>query len=123
MNSQSSINTGAVGLSAVSLVPVINWMADGCSKPLPPEVSYAIAALLVAFGHLAVNIYSSKFGDKSQITSNSDPIILPTTQAVQKLVQSVESAPKFQPAVKPAQPPQAIAPAAQPEIPNQEIQS
>jgi hypothetical protein len=65
MNQQSSIVTGGIGLSAASLVPLISWALDGFAKPVPATVPYVIAALLVAGGHLGVNLYRAKFGDKS----------------------------------------------------------
>ena len=60
MNPQSSISTGGIGLSAASLVPLISWGLDGFTKPVPQQVPYVIAALLIAGGHLAVNFYRSK---------------------------------------------------------------
>ena len=62
MNPQSSISTGGIGLSAASLVPLISWGLDGFTKPVPQQVPYVIAALLIAGGHLAVNLYCSKKG-------------------------------------------------------------
>lgn len=65
MAAQSSIVTGGIGLSAASLVPLISWGLDGFTRPVPQQVPYVIAALLVAGGHLAVNYYRDKKADKS----------------------------------------------------------
>lgn len=55
MNQTSSINTGAITLSAASLVPIIDWAASALHISIPLDAQLQIAAVLITGGHAIYN--------------------------------------------------------------------
>ncbi|MCG5072301.1 hypothetical protein [Paraburkholderia tagetis] len=55
MNQTSSIQTGAITLTAASLVPIIDWAAQAMNIKIPMEAQLQIAAFLITGGHAAYN--------------------------------------------------------------------
>jgi hypothetical protein len=70
MNQTSSLQTGAVTLTAASLVPVIDWAASAVGVKIPVDAQLQIAALLITAGHAASNYIRSRWG-KSATTAQS----------------------------------------------------
>ncbi|MFY4712144.1 hypothetical protein [Burkholderia glumae] len=52
----SSIQTGALTLSAASLVPIIDWAASRLNITIPVDAQLQIAALLITVGHAVYNL-------------------------------------------------------------------
>lgn len=52
----SSIQTGALTLSAASLVPIIDWAASRLGITIPVDAQLQIAALLITVGHAIYNL-------------------------------------------------------------------
>lgn len=43
--------TVASTMSAAALAPVITWVANGCPRPMPPDVALSLGALLIIAAH------------------------------------------------------------------------
>ncbi|WP_186095707.1 hypothetical protein [Burkholderia gladioli] len=52
----SSIQTGALTLSAASLVPIIDWAASRLGITIPIDAQLQIAALVITVGHAIYNL-------------------------------------------------------------------
>ncbi|WP_338509205.1 hypothetical protein [Burkholderia gladioli] len=52
----SSIQTGALTLSAASLVPIIDWAASRLGIQIPADAQLQIAALLITGAHAIYNL-------------------------------------------------------------------
>ncbi|WP_070106505.1 hypothetical protein [Burkholderia plantarii] len=52
----SSIQTGALTLSAASLVPIIDWAASRLGITIPADAQLQIAALLITGAHAIYNL-------------------------------------------------------------------
>jgi hypothetical protein len=55
MNQTSSIQTGAITLTAASLVPIIDWAATALHISIPVDAQLQIAAMLITGGHALYN--------------------------------------------------------------------
>jgi hypothetical protein len=51
----SSIQTGAITLTAASLVPIIDWAAQSMHVAIPVDAQLQIAALLITGAHAVYN--------------------------------------------------------------------
>ena len=88
MDTQSSTTTGAIGLSAASLVPLIQWGLNGFVKPVPQEIPLLLAVLLVAGGHFAVNMYRARIKSEPE-----EKPVLPVQSAPQPAIPTQEIQP------------------------------
>jgi hypothetical protein len=55
MNQTSSIQTGAITLTAASLVPIIDWAATALHISIPMDAQLQIAAVIITGGHALYN--------------------------------------------------------------------
>lgn len=55
MGTTSSIQTGAITLTAASLVPIIDWIAQSMHITIPMEAQLQISAFLITGAHAAYN--------------------------------------------------------------------
>ncbi|MGU7784866.1 hypothetical protein [Burkholderia sp. PU8-34] len=62
---QSSIQTGAITLTAASLVPIIDWAAQAMHVSIPVDAQFQIAAVLITVGHAVSNVIRARIGAKS----------------------------------------------------------
>jgi hypothetical protein len=60
MNQTSSIQTGAITLTAASLVPIIDWAATALHISIPMDAQLQIAAMLITGGHALYNYLRSR---------------------------------------------------------------
>ena len=60
MNQTSSIQTGAITLTAASLVPIIDWAASAAHISIPVDAQLQIAALLITGGHAVYNLVRAR---------------------------------------------------------------
>jgi hypothetical protein len=65
MNPTSSIQTGAITLTAASLVPIIDWIAQAMHVVIPMEAQLQISALVITAGHAAYNYAIARTAAKS----------------------------------------------------------
>jgi len=66
MNQSSSVNTGAATISAVSIVPLVDWLLNTqWHAAAPSQVVLIIAAGLVTLGHLAGNLINGRIAKNS----------------------------------------------------------
>jgi hypothetical protein len=56
----SSVTTGQITFSAVSLEPVVSWALNGFPHPIPESVPLLIAASVLTLGHALYNVASVK---------------------------------------------------------------
>lgn len=55
MNQTSSIQTGAITLTAASLVPIIDWAAQAMHVSIPVDAQLQIAAMIITGSHALYN--------------------------------------------------------------------
>lgn len=67
MNQTSSIQTGAITLTAASLVPIIDWAAQAMHVVIPMEAQLQIAAFLITGAHAGYNWLAARSAAK-QVT-------------------------------------------------------
>ena len=66
MKKSSSVNTGAATISAVSIVPLVDWLLNTqWHVNAPSQVVLIIAAGLVTLGHLVCNLVNEYIGNRS----------------------------------------------------------
>lgn len=65
----SSIHTGAITLTAASLVPIIDWAAQAMHVAIPMEAQLQIAAFLITAGHAAYNVLKARAEAKNAPTT------------------------------------------------------
>lgn len=59
-NQVSSVVTGGVTITAVTLTPLVSWMLNGFVKPIPDSVPLLIAAAAITIGHAVYNLVQSR---------------------------------------------------------------
>ena len=64
MNQTSSIQTGAITLTAASLVPIIDWAANAAHISIPVDAQLQIAAMLITGGHALYNYLCARTAAK-----------------------------------------------------------
>jgi hypothetical protein len=64
MNQTSSLQTGAITLTAASLVPIIDWIAQAMRVVIPLDAQLQISALLMTSAHAAYNYAIARAADK-----------------------------------------------------------
>ncbi|KWF90410.1 hypothetical protein WL95_27680 [Burkholderia cepacia] len=64
MNSTSSIQTGAITLTAASLVPIIDWIAQAMHVTIPMEAQLQISAFLITGAHAVYNYLMARAASK-----------------------------------------------------------
>jgi hypothetical protein len=65
--SSSVIKTTATGVTAVALVPFVDWLCNGCPMPPPAPVEGDIAAALLVtlhFGYASITTLAERWGIK-----------------------------------------------------------
>ncbi|WP_234775154.1 hypothetical protein [Paraburkholderia tropica] len=65
MNQTSSIQTGAITLTAASLVPIIDWAATSLHIAIPVDAQLQLAAMLITGGHALYNYLRSRAESKA----------------------------------------------------------
>jgi hypothetical protein len=60
MNQTSSIQTGAITLTAASLVPIIDWAATALHIAIPVDAQLQLAAMLITGGHALYNYLTAR---------------------------------------------------------------
>ncbi|MDN7490613.1 hypothetical protein QZM35_23150 [Burkholderia sp. AU45274] len=65
MGNTSSIQTGAITLTAASLVPIIDWAAQVMHVTIPMEAQLQISAFLITGAHAAYNYLMTRSAAKS----------------------------------------------------------
>lgn len=68
MNQSSSIQTGAITLTAASLVPIIDWAAQAMHIAIPMEAQLQISAFLITGAHAAYNYLMARAAAKKTAT-------------------------------------------------------
>ena len=69
----SSITTTGFALSAASLEPVVSWVLNGFSHPIPENVPLLIAAALISASHAVYNLGQMLIEKYSDKVSPSSP--------------------------------------------------
>ena len=64
----SSIHTGAITLTAASLVPIIDWAAQAMHVSIPMEAQLQIAAFLITGAHAGYNYLMARAAGKQSAT-------------------------------------------------------
>lgn len=64
MNQTSSIQTGAITLTAASLVPIIDWAAQSMNVKIPMEAQLQISAFIITGAHAAYNYVMARAAAK-----------------------------------------------------------
>ncbi|WP_017923116.1 hypothetical protein [Burkholderia glumae] len=89
----SSIQTGALTLSAASLVPIIDWAASRLNITIPVDAQLQIAALLITVGHAVYNLLlERRIGIAQGSTAYLAGIALPVDNAVAPAVAGAATA-------------------------------
>lgn len=65
MNQTSSIQTGAITLTAASLVPIIDWAAQAMHVTIPMEAQLQISAFIITGAHAAYNYLLARADKKA----------------------------------------------------------
>lgn len=65
MNQTSSIQTGAITLTAASLVPIIDWAATSMHIAIPMDAQLQVAAMLITGCHAAYNYLVARAAAKA----------------------------------------------------------
>lgn len=60
----SSVVTGGVTISAVTLSPLVAWALNGFPQPVPDSVPLVLAAAIITVGHGAYNIVMARLNAK-----------------------------------------------------------
>ena len=60
----SSVVTGGVTVSAVTLAPLVGWALNGFSQPVPDSVPLVLAAAIITVGHAAYNLVVARMNAK-----------------------------------------------------------
>jgi hypothetical protein len=64
MNQTSSIQTGAITLTAASFVPIIDWAASALHIAIPLDAQLQLAAMLITGGHALYNYLAARAAAK-----------------------------------------------------------
>lgn len=64
MSQTSSIKTGAITLTAASLVPIIDWAAQMMHIVIPMEAQLQISAFIITGAHAAYNYLMARAAAK-----------------------------------------------------------
>ena len=64
MNQTSSIQTGAITLTAASLVPIIDWAAQAAHVTIPMEAQLQISAFIITGAHAVYNYLMARANAK-----------------------------------------------------------
>ena len=68
----SSIQTGAITLTAASLVPIIDWAAQAMHVTIPMEAQLQIAAFIITGCHAVFNVLKAR-AEAKQPTPPAQP--------------------------------------------------
>ena len=60
----SSVVTGGVTVSAVTLAPLVGWALNGFPQPVPDSVPLVLAAAIITVGHGAYNLVVARMNAK-----------------------------------------------------------
>ncbi|MCM2544244.1 hypothetical protein ACVCH0_20555 [Burkholderia glumae] len=97
----SSIQTGALTLSAASLVPIIDWGASRLGVAIPVDAQLQLAALAITVGHAIYNHWHARVAGAAPQTAV--PMTTPAGGYQPAASVAVVAAPPPAPAPPPAQ--------------------
>lgn len=70
----SSLITGGTGITVVTLVPPVEWILNGCPRPIPESVPYLIAAGILMCCHALFNYFNKNPSEPQSIQAENETI-------------------------------------------------